>query len=157
MNTIRMALEEFQKLGMIHIEKDFIAILNWEKHQSVDKMELIKEQNRQRQVKHRDKQKKLLENNVTVTLHNAADIELDKNKIKNKSKENIPPTLEELKKYIDEKKLLVHPAKFLNYYESKGWMIGKNKMKDWKAAARGWHIRESEGKADNRKRMEDLI
>jgi len=76
---------------------------------------------------------------------------------KDKNKENVPPTREELRKYIEEKKLLVNPDKFLNHYESKGWMIGKSKMKSWQAAARGWHIRESEGKADNRKRMEDLI
>jgi hypothetical protein len=32
----------------------------------------------------------------------------------------------------------VDGVKFINFYESKGWMVGKNKMKDWKAAIRTW-------------------
>ena len=32
--------------------------------------------------------------------------------------------------------------KFINFYESKGWMVGKNKMKDWKAAVRNWRSEE---------------
>ena len=35
------------------------------------------------------------------------------------------------------------PEKFIDFYESKGWMVGKNKMKDWKAAVRTWERSES--------------
>jgi len=63
---------------------------------------------------------------------------------KTKVKENkpikrfIPPTLEEVKKYCSERKNNVDAEKWLDFYESKGWMIGKNKMKSWKAAVRTW-------------------
>ena len=51
----------------------------------------------------------------------------------------IKPTLEEVSKYIkDEGFYDVNPEKFWNYYESIGWKIGKNPMKDWKATIRRW-------------------
>lgn len=49
-----------------------------------------------------------------------------------------PPTLEEVRAYCMERGNGVDPQKFVDFYESKGWMIGKNKMKDWKAAVRTW-------------------
>jgi hypothetical protein len=48
----------------------------------------------------------------------------------------IPPPKEELKKYCLLKG--INSSKFYNHYESKGWYVGKNKMKDWMAAVRGW-------------------
>jgi len=51
------------------------------------------------------------------------------------------PTLEEVKAYANERNSVVIPQIFLDFYASKGWMVGKNKMKDWKAAfrnAEGW-------------------
>lgn len=50
----------------------------------------------------------------------------------------IPPTLEEIKSYCDERNNLVDSERFYDFYSSKGWMVGKNKMKDWKAAIRTW-------------------
>ena len=53
----------------------------------------------------------------------------------------VPPTLEEVTAYVAERKSRVIPQAFIDFYESKGWMVGKNKMKDWKAACRnaeGW-------------------
>lgn len=50
-----------------------------------------------------------------------------------------PPTLEELKEYMRQKKLSsFDPQEFIDFYESKGWMIGKNKMTSWKSAAGRW-------------------
>jgi len=49
-----------------------------------------------------------------------------------------PPTLFEIKEYCKERKKGVDPYKFFNFYESKGWMVGKNKMKKWKAAVHTW-------------------
>lgn len=48
------------------------------------------------------------------------------------------PTLEEVKEYCKERKNNVDPERFINFYESKDWYIGKNKMKDWKACIRTW-------------------
>lgn len=49
-----------------------------------------------------------------------------------------PPTLEDVQKYCQERKNNVDATRFWNFYESKGWLVGKNKMKDWKAAVRTW-------------------
>lgn len=49
-----------------------------------------------------------------------------------------PPTVEDVSAYAAEKKLYVDANRFIDYYESKGWMVGKSKMKDWKAAVRNW-------------------
>ena len=50
----------------------------------------------------------------------------------------IPPLLTDVKKYIIDNKYGVNAENFVDFYESKGWMIGRNKMKDWKAAVRTW-------------------
>lgn len=90
--TVTMALQTFESFGMVEIVDGVITIPNWEKHQSLDKLEQAKEKARQRVAKHREKQKLLADgsvtSNVTVTQSNAdrirdkdkdIDIELDNN------------------------------------------------------------------------------
>lgn len=48
------------------------------------------------------------------------------------------PTLEEVKAYCSERKNTVNPERWFSYYEANGWKVGKNSMKDWKAAIRTW-------------------
>jgi len=70
----------------------------------------------------------------------------EKEKKKNKDKDNnkggirgeIPPALMDVAAYCQERKNGVDPDKWFNHYQAKGWMIGKNKMKDWRAAVRTW-------------------
>ncbi len=50
----------------------------------------------------------------------------------------VKPTIEELSQYIGEKGYDIDPEKFWNFYESKGWMVGRNKMKNWRAAVTTW-------------------
>ena len=57
---------------------------------------------------------------------------------KETKKRFIPPTFEEVLSYCNERGNNVDPQKWIDHYTSKGWMIGKNKMKDWKAAVRTW-------------------
>ena len=54
------------------------------------------------------------------------------------SKRFIPPTVDMVSEYCLERKNSVDPEEFVDFYTSKGWLIGKNKMKDWKAAVRTW-------------------
>jgi hypothetical protein len=66
------------------------------------------------------------------------------NKTKQNKKENIQrktfskPTVEEVKAYCSERKNNVDAEKFCDFYESKGWKVGKESMKDWKASVRTW-------------------
>ena len=50
----------------------------------------------------------------------------------------VPPTLEEVKAYCEEKGYNIDALSFCNFYASKGWMVGRNKMKDWKKAIVTW-------------------
>ena len=47
-----------------------------------------------------------------------------------------PPTLAEVQSYVAERHSPVDPQEFIDFYEAKGWMVGKTPMKDWKAACR---------------------
>ena len=79
--------------------------------------------------------------------------EYKNNKNTKNTKNNIykrfsPPTIEEVRAYCNERGNNVDPEKFIDFYESKGWMVGKTKMKDWRAAVRNWE-RNSASKSSN--------
>ena len=67
----------------------------------------------------------------------------------------IPPTAEEVRIYCNERKNNVDPEQFVDFYESKGWYVGKNKMKSWKAAVRTWE-RERKQKHEARNMSSDI-
>ena len=60
-----------------------------------------------------------------------------------KREQFIKPTVEEIEKFAHEYNLTkLDPQYFYDYYESNGWMVGKNHMKDWKATAKNWNRRQ---------------
>ena len=61
-----------------------------------------------------------------------------KGKPKAKSTRFVPPTLDEVATYCRERGNDVSPSKFVDHYESNGWLVGKNKMKSWQATVRKW-------------------
>lgn len=69
-----------------------------------------------------------------------------------KAKRFIPPSVEEVEQYCIERSNNIDAQSFIDFYESKGWMIGKNKMKDWKAAVRTW---ERSRKQENKENVFD--
>lgn len=77
-------------------------------------------------------------NNIDIN-----NIEIKENNIKEKF---IKPSLEEIKAYCQERNNGINPSSFYDFYESKNWMIGKNHMKDWKAAVRTWEQRSKSNK-----------
>jgi len=52
------------------------------------------------------------------------------------------PSLDEIGQYCKERSNGISPQQFFDFYESKGWMVGKTKMKDWKACIRTWENRQ---------------
>jgi hypothetical protein len=80
--------------------------------------------------------------NLQATSKKLASKEVEvRSKNKNKEKEYrrfTPPTHDEVKEYCEGRGNNVDVGKFIDFYESKGWMVGKNKMKDWRAAVRNW-------------------
>ena len=65
-----------------------------------------------------------------------------------KRKRFTPPSVEEVKAYCEERKNGIDPQSFVDYYSARDWYLGKNKMKDWKAAVRTW---ENRRKADDKR------
>lgn len=60
---------------------------------------------------------------------------------KKERKRFVKPSVEEIKKYCDERKNGIDAQSFFDSYEAKGWKIGKSPMQDWKAAVRTWENR----------------
>ena len=163
-NVIRLALDSFQRLGMIELlDNGVISVSDWAEHQNIEGMEMVREQNRRRKQKQREKQKLLLPSigsdamsrdcHVTVTGEvtpcHATDIEI-RNKNKNiltsadkpqkKSKTFVPPTLEEVTQYISEKKLSVDPQSFIDYFEAADWHDSKGQpVRNWKQKLLTWN------------------
>lgn len=77
----------------------------------------------------------------------------DKKKV---AKRFAPPSLDEVKAYIIEKQYDIDGQYFIDFYESKGWMIGKNKMKDWKATIRGWQARNRKGGSNGQNNRQNI-
>ena len=61
------------------------------------------------------------------------------------------PSIEEIINYCKERNNNVNPNKFYDFYETKGWYVGKNKMKDWKACVRTWEQRDKKNNQDTSK------
>ena len=74
------------------------------------------------------------------------DKDKDKDESITRARRFTPPTLDDVLAYVRERGSDVDPQRFLDFYASKGWMVGKNPMKDWKAAVRTWEKRELEKK-----------
>jgi hypothetical protein len=69
------------------------------------------------------------------------------------------PALAEVKEYCAARRNGIDPEQFWSYYEARGWMIGKTRMKNWKAAVITWERRDANGEkaVDPKKEHEDFI
>nr|DAS80582.1 MAG TPA: DnaD like replication protein [Caudoviricetes sp.] len=67
------------------------------------------------------------------------------------------PTLSEIEQYCIERNNNVNAEQFFDYYESNGWKVGKNSMKDWKAAVRTWERSEYRKPTVKKNSKEDAI
>lgn len=116
-------------------EKQYYVMENWEKYQSINKPTTSKIP---------------LPDDYRSTTVGLPPNRIEENRKEKKraredappSKNNfVPPTEEEVGAYCAERDNSVNPKSFVNFYESKGWMVGKSKMKDWRAAVRTWEQR----------------
>ena len=161
-STVAMALQTFEQFGMVEIIDGVITIPNWGKHQNLDQMENRKEFMRNYMKDYRAKQKALTackpdcKPNSKPNVRQAEEdkeeekeVEEDKES-KGRAKRFTPPTLEEVEDYCLERGNSVDPERFIDYYTSNGWKVGKNTMKDWKAAVRTWEKSDKQqGRKDN--------
>lgn len=60
----------------------------------------------------------------------------------------VPPSVDDVRAYCRERGSRVDPEAFVDFYASKGWLVGKAKMKDWRAAVRTWERKQGDGHDD---------
>ena len=178
-STMVSALNTFAKLGMIGENEDGVLfITGWEEHQSLDKLEKIREQTKARVARYRSGRKEQDECNaecnaidsVTVTQRNAT----DKNRIEeNREEENrteeireeknilsaaeppkkkqfVPPTIEEVREYCQQRKSGVDPVRFWEYFDTGGWKDSEGKpVKNWKQKLIMWETHNKEKGKEN--------
>ena len=75
-----------------------------------------------------------------------------KEKESSKSNRFAPPSVDDVRAYCLERGNNIDPDKFVDYYTANGWMVGRNKMKDWKATVRSWERNDfNSGKKEQKK------
>lgn len=153
-DIVRSAMKVFTSLEMIEILDDQTIYMR-----EVEKMIGGESDSAERVRRHRAlKEAQSLQCNGVVTICNT-DIDIEKDIDKEQEKEvcadesaDTPqtkqvkrfskPTVEEVAAYCKERNNNVDPQRFWDFYEAKGWKIGKSPMKDWKASVRTWERRE---------------
>ena len=177
-NTVAAALKNLEQLDMIAGDNGFYTIVGWGEYQNVDGMDKVREQTRKRVAEFKKNKKSQVGNvtsnaevthgnvtgNTEVTQGNATEEEREEEKEYNtlsisactrvappKAPYFTPPTIEEIREYCVSRNNNVNPEQFYDFYESKGWMVGNARMKDWKAAVRTWERRSERAPASAQK------
>lgn len=180
---LAMALDEDENIVKLSVEAliRFGAVERWENDTlymtALQNLIGSETQGAERVRRHRAlkaQEKKALQCNGGVTECNT-DIEIDRDidiekREKSESKKKTasrftPPTLDEVKAYCEERGNNVDAERFIDYYTANGWKVGKNSMKDWKAAVRTWERgdnakpapKQSGGIMDDYNRMNEKI
>lgn len=86
----------------------------------------------------KSKQTKAKESKPEANVNANANVNVNANENVSTGKRFAPPTVAEVAEYCRERQNTVDPQTFVDFYASKGWMVGKSPMKDWKACVRTW-------------------
>ena len=142
-DIVRSAMKLFVELKMIDLLDDATIYMS-----EVKKLTGNETESAERVRKHRakiDETKRLLQCNADVTKCNTEkekekekEIEIEGIRGKPALKRFAPPAIDDVKAYCAERKNTVDAQHWYDYYSSNGWKVGKNPMKDWKAAVRTW-------------------
>jgi hypothetical protein len=136
--NIRTALKRFEKLEFLTNESTktgrLITILNWGLYQ--EEFDTPNKETNKDLTKTQQRPNKDLTTNKNDKNENNEKKEFVY--VGEPTKKFTPPTIDEVKNYIEEKGYSIDAERFVAYYESNGWKVGKNKMKDWKAAVITW-------------------
>lgn len=77
--------------------------------------------------------------NQTITKAKPKEKDKEKDNVNDNNKKTFtPPSVSDVSDYCTLNGYGIDPESFVDFYASKGWMVGKNKMKDWKASVRTW-------------------
>ena len=153
--TIKQALSMFKELGLIEVlENGAIYMLDIQNFIGKGSTEADRQRLYDRRISEERKQNKLTQSRnleeickkstPEIEIELEKDIEIEKEihssakSTTTKRKRFEKPTLSQITQYCLERNNNVNAEQFYDYYESNGWKVGKNSMKDWKAAVRTW-------------------
>lgn len=172
--TIKQALSMFKELGLIEVlENGAIYMLDIQNFIGKGSTEADRQRLYDRRISEERKQNKLTQSRnleeickkstPEIEIELEKDIEIEK-KIHSSAKSTTPkrkrfekPTLSQITQYCLERNNNVNAEQFYDYYESNGWKVGKNSMKDWKAAVRTWERSEYRKPNSKKHSKEDAI
>ena len=172
--TIKQALSMFKELGLIEVlENGAIYMLDIQNFIGKGSTEADSQRLYDRRISEERKQKKITQSrNLEEILEKSTpEIEIEKEIEKEleiekdssakstttKRKRFEKPTISDIEQYCIERNNNVNAEHFFDYYESNGWKVGKNSMKDWKAAVRTWERSEYRKPNSKKNSKEDAI
>lgn len=140
----RTCLSNLRKCNQITIKStnkySIITICKYEDYQS---LESVAQQTNNKQITNEQQT-----NNKQLTTLKEREERKEREEYKKenilKEKSFTPPTVAEVAAYCQERNNGIDAQRFVDFYQTKGWMVGKNKMKDWKAAVRTWERKDKE-------------
>ena len=178
--TIKQALSMFKELGLIEVlENGAIYMLDIQNFIGKGSTEADRQRLYDRRISEERKQNKLTQSRnleeickkstPEIEIELEKDIEIEKEihssaSTTTKRKRFEKPSISDIKQYCMERNNNVNAEHFYDYYESNGWKVGKNAMKDWKACVRTWErngydkpIKKKNNKQDTLNDMRDLM
>lgn len=151
-DIVRVALELYKRIGLVYEADencnfmrlpDVPGMVGYTTQAAIEK---ARQRERKKQLEYGQLTDKCPDNvrqELRVKSLELRDNSLDKEKEQDKKRDRFtPPTVDEVAAYCRDRQNNVDPQTFVDFYEAKGWMIGKSKMKDWKAAVRTWEKRD---------------
>ena len=146
-DIVRTAMKVFSDFGMVDVLEDKTIYMT-EVQRMIGSAVDNDNANRQRRFREAQKERALLECYDGVTKNNESKSKsIEKETYKEVKRVRFtPPTATDVQQYASEKGYRIDADGFVDFYQMKDWMVGKNKMKDWKAAVRNWARRDQERK-----------
>lgn len=148
-DTVRVAMELFRRIGLVKILDSgeiYLTQINEMVGSETDSAQ------RMRRMRAKD-QVKGIASQCDTEIEKELETELDtRDKRAEKKKESTfkKPSIEDVEAYCMEHNYSVDAGRFIDYYTANGWKVGRNPMKDWKAAVRGWESRDKGRNAKTR-------
>ena len=164
--TIEKAMKIFQELCLVDVlDNGAIYMTDIQNFIGKSSSEADRVREYRLQIESEKSNNKLLSNNVQQKLYKCTpeiEIEIEiENRDRERDRKNSagakrraphfsPPSLQEVQEYCKERGNNIDAESFIDFYESKGWMVGSSKMKNWKAAVRTWENREKKVKGNGK-------
>ena len=172
--TIKQALSMFKELGLIEVlENGAIYMLDIQNFIGKGSTEADRQRIYDRRISEERKQNKLTQSRNLEEIYKKStpeieielekDIEIEKEihssakSTTTKRKRFEKPSISDIKQYCMERNNNIDANQFYDHYESNGWRVGKNSMKDWKAAVRTWERSEYRKPNSKKNSKEDAI